>query len=432
KYSNNIKNIESRRCDFGVLTSAQSLLNIDNVTWSCSEITSGYGAPVHAIYMSGSIVQNTDCTISNVIGEKTIESIGGSVLFLFNTQKSNAFNIVGDSVNSVLTVGSSQDIVVDGIYLREGKETFINIATDATTNNVVVKNGFAQMDTVIGNPVRIQFDNCIIRDIDLHITSANNSPNIPVVSVEGDNNIVTDIHVTQDATPNLVLTVSGDNNYVESVEGPNNQRLYIISGNDNYYRYNGSYIGTGAASQELGTGNVVERSIRKNYSTITTTGAKAIWPYQFDTYIVTVPNGSSLAFNINSATALSEGMELLFVITNNHSGPTNITWDTEFILPNGFEQINPGETKVYRFRSFSSGTITLLKDSELNTTGDCVVVGTIFFDSAKTVGIFHGTGDPEGSITASVGSTFHRTDGGASTTLYVKESGTGNTGWVAK
>ena len=43
-----------------------------------------------------------------------------------------------------------------------------------------------------------------------------------------------------------------------------------------------------------------------------------------------------------------------------------------------------------------------------------------------------GTGSPETVVTAPVGSIYSRTDGGASTSLYVKESGTGNTGWVAK
>lgn len=43
-----------------------------------------------------------------------------------------------------------------------------------------------------------------------------------------------------------------------------------------------------------------------------------------------------------------------------------------------------------------------------------------------------GAGTPEGAVTAVVGSVFHRTDGGAGTCLYIKESGTGNTGWVAK
>ena len=43
-----------------------------------------------------------------------------------------------------------------------------------------------------------------------------------------------------------------------------------------------------------------------------------------------------------------------------------------------------------------------------------------------------GTGSPEGAVTAPVGSLYSRTDGGANTSLYVKETGTGNTGWAAK
>jgi hypothetical protein len=47
--------------------------------------------------------------------------------------------------------------------------------------------------------------------------------------------------------------------------------------------------------------------------------------------------------------------------------------------------------------------------------------------------IFHlGTGTPEGVVTAGIGSIFQRIDGGAGTSVYFKESGTGNTGWVAK
>jgi hypothetical protein len=43
-----------------------------------------------------------------------------------------------------------------------------------------------------------------------------------------------------------------------------------------------------------------------------------------------------------------------------------------------------------------------------------------------------GANTPEGAVTAPVGSLFLRTNGGTSTTLYVKQSGSGNTGWVAK
>jgi hypothetical protein len=45
---------------------------------------------------------------------------------------------------------------------------------------------------------------------------------------------------------------------------------------------------------------------------------------------------------------------------------------------------------------------------------------------------YWGTGSPEGVVSAVIGSTFRRTNGGAGTSFYVKESGTGNTGWVAK
>jgi hypothetical protein len=41
-------------------------------------------------------------------------------------------------------------------------------------------------------------------------------------------------------------------------------------------------------------------------------------------------------------------------------------------------------------------------------------------------------GTPEGVVSAAIGSIYRRLDGGAATSFYVKESGTGNTGWVAK
>lgn len=43
-----------------------------------------------------------------------------------------------------------------------------------------------------------------------------------------------------------------------------------------------------------------------------------------------------------------------------------------------------------------------------------------------------GNGTPEGAVTAPIGAIYHRVDGGAGTSFYVKESGTGNTGWVPK
>lgn len=47
------------------------------------------------------------------------------------------------------------------------------------------------------------------------------------------------------------------------------------------------------------------------------------------------------------------------------------------------------------------------------------------------VGQYYGYGTPEASIAASVGSTYLRLDGSTNTTFYRKETGSGNTGWIA-
>ncbi len=53
-------------------------------------------------------------------------------------------------------------------------------------------------------------------------------------------------------------------------------------------------------------------------------------------------------------------------------------------------------------------------------------------EGAGTINDYVGVGTPEGKVTAPVGSLYRRADGGAGSTLYIKESGTGTTGWVAK
>ena len=42
---------------------------------------------------------------------------------------------------------------------------------------------------------------------------------------------------------------------------------------------------------------------------------------------------------------------------------------------------------------------------------------------------YKGSGSPEGAVTAPVGSIYQRSDGSTNTSIYTKESGTGNTGW---
>jgi len=56
-----------------------------------------------------------------------------------------------------------------------------------------------------------------------------------------------------------------------------------------------------------------------------------------------------------------------------------------------------------------------------------------FGSYVTTATIMSGSGSPEGVITASPPCLYLNTDGGTSTTLYVKETGEDtNTGWIAK
>lgn len=74
----------------------------------------------------------------------------------------------------------------------------------------------------------------------------------------------------------------------------------------------------------------------------------------------------------------------------------------------------------------SIGTDLFLVDNSGNTT----LGGLLQLGSGGPV-LQAGTGTPESSVTAVVSSLYQRTDGGASTSLYLKQSGAGSTGWDA-
>jgi hypothetical protein len=70
----------------------------------------------------------------------------------------------------------------------------------------------------------------------------------------------------------------------------------------------------------------------------------------------------------------------------------------------------------------------LLFDADLDGKIDSVE-STLTWNGGTTKD-FIGTGTPEGVVTAGVGSIFRRTDGSTGTTIYFKETGAGNTGWI--
>lgn len=91
-------------------------------------------------------------------------------------------------------------------------------------------------------------------------------------------------------------------------------------------------------------------------------------------------------------------------------------------------EVSIADTKFVMDESGKFGVGTTSPSAQLHVVGDCIVTSTIWLNAAKTIGIFTGSGTPEGSVTASPGSTYHDTTG----KFFLKQTGTGTTGWFEK
>jgi len=74
-----------------------------------------------------------------------------------------------------------------------------------------------------------------------------------------------------------------------------------------------------------------------------------------------------------------------------------------------------------------NGPVSITNDLDVGT--NQVSAGSLAVGPAQ---VLTGTQAPEGQVTAPPGSLFLNSTGGTGATLYVKESGQGKTGWVAK
>jgi hypothetical protein len=100
---------------------------------------------------------------------------------------------------------------------------------------------------------------------------------------------------------------------------------------------------------------------------------------------------------------------------------TGFRWNpTVFSTGGGFEN---------RALDIYSGKTIFHPGTAVSIEGELTVPNSVNLGNVK---IITGTGSPEGIVAAAVGSFYLRSDGGPNTTLYIKESGTDETGWVPK
>lgn len=83
--------------------------------------------------------------------------------------------------------------------------------------------------------------------------------------------------------------------------------------------------------------------------------------------------------------------------------------------------------RLFSVRSFVSIPTTIREWSHFFIGKDASRPAATFLD-----GLYTGAGSPEGVVVAVPGSLYTSSAGGAGTTLYVKESGISDTGWIAK
>lgn len=185
------------------------------------------------------------------------------------------------------------------------------------------------------------------------------------------------------------------------------------------------------AGASLSTAN--QWTAQQSFNTASTTGAININPTW---------NASGSAFNgiymraTNTASAAATNLIDLGLT----SSMFRVSKDGYMFCAGGLEMGSSiNQTRVANYSGsilfYASGTIgPMITSTELRLAKGyrlAITNATSYAGTTASV-ILGGSGSPEGAVTAPVGSLYLRADGGTSSSLYVKESGTGSTGWIAK
>jgi hypothetical protein len=148
-----------------------------------------------------------------------------------------------------------------------------------------------------------------------------------------------------------------------------------------------------------------------------------------------IADNTTNGIRVNTVNVSGSGFSPAFLLSGTSSfivGSQNLGLDGSDTLPfysfNGDPDTGIWRPSADRMEFVSNGTRKLLITDDGR-----IVLGTNgSFQMANGIIITSGNGNPEGVVTAPRGSTFLRADGGAGTSFYIKESGTGNVGWTAK
>lgn len=158
-------------------------------------------------------------------------------------------------------------------------------------------------------------------------------------------------------------------------------------------------------------------------------------------------SGSLVIRPANAATGYSLTLEMLSATSTLTAHQVGLRWTVEYrnraiLLYNetartfGMYMYDDSASAHIIMRGEFAGPMVLFYNGESRlqtTSAGAQIIGSALAEKytfANGVQVMSGNGNPEGSITAVIASMWLRADGSASNVMYVKTTGTGNTGWT--
>lgn len=206
------------------------------------------------------------------------------------------------------------------------------------------------------------------------------------------------------------ISATSSDNVKTSYFGGNEERFYILN--------------SGAVFTFQGGNN----GYAMKFATTATTDSRNSASYYWFTSTFSPTSGTQSNSQMQLAPTINQTGGATGITRGLYINPT-LTAATDFRAL----EIATGKTVLSTDLTSFGGTTSSYPALKRNGTGlDVRLADDSGYTAIQTLYDRFGSGSPESVVTAPVGAVYHRTDGGAGTSLYVKESGTGNTGWVAK
>jgi hypothetical protein len=331
------------------------------------------------IYSSGTIVSSLVNTTELQYGTKLYNSASGATILGPNQLRQVLTNI-GQNNFSRLSFGAENST---SPALQTATTTSVSVTFTNATADITTVTGFG---VVAGDVVRFTNSGGALP------TSVNSSTDYYIVG-------------TPTSTTIQVATSFGGTAIVHNGAG---------TGTHTATRGNGIYVrnGDNSAYSQLYSGNIVANA-----------------PTGYTGRLLDVQIGSSSQFSVNTIGSITTNGGLILGSNSSFqfSGKSRFSSAADGVMLIA----NDGVTDFNRLQL--GGTTPAFPAIKRNgTTIETVLANDSGFAATQSLYDRFGAGTPEGNVTAPVGAVYHRTDGGAGTSFYVKESGTGNTGWVAK